>query len=164
MHTAAEGKRVAARLRELRDQVRSDPKNDEALDEIIGTLNGDWYFSRQYAAGILGELGPLAKRAIPDLVRALNCGEGVVEREAAIALGSVAVGVPDAVEPLRQKMREFKSDAAWFAADSLGDIGQAAVVAIPDLETAARSPVSNMAASANRALAKLRPLQRAARE
>jgi hypothetical protein len=151
----ARAHREAQRMQELKQEVQKNPNNREALDEIVDYLNGNWVFSRQYAAGTLRQLGPLAKPAVPDLIRALNCGENVVEREAAIALGAVSVGMPDAVEPLRRKLTEFKRDVAWFAAESLGEIGKPALVAMPDLEEVAKSPVSNMADSAKRALKEL---------
>ncbi|HTQ37398.1 MAG TPA: HEAT repeat domain-containing protein [Pirellulales bacterium] len=157
----ARGKREAARMQELRQEFQKNPNNREALDEIVDYLNGNWAFTRQYAAGTLGQLGPLAKPAVPDLIRALNCGEGVVEREAAIALGTVSVGMPDAVDSLRRKVLESKTDAALFAAESLGEIGKPALVAIPDLEEAAKSPVSALAEDAQKALEKLNAVKEA---
>ncbi len=65
-----------------------------------------------YAATAIGELGPRGRIAVPNLVRALNCGNDLVEREAAIAIGKVAIGMPEAVEPLRRKIEYPKNDAA----------------------------------------------------
>ena len=152
-------RREAARMRELKQEIKKDPSNRAALDEIVDYLNGNWSFSRTYAAVTLGELGPLAKPAIPDLIRALNCKDYYVEREAARALGTVGVGMPDAVEPLCRKVRESKTDAALFAAESLGEIGKPALVAIPDLEEAAKSPVPPLAEDAKKALTKLNQIK-----
>jgi HEAT repeat protein len=150
---------LAEHIQDLKRQVQQDPTNVQALDEITAALNGNWAFARTYAAVTLGQLGPLARRATPDLIRSLDSGDDFVEREAARALGEVAVGMPEAVEPLRKKVRQFKNDAAWFAAESLGSIGEPALVAIPDLEEAAKSPVPNMSHLAQRGLAKLRNIQ-----
>ena len=162
MDTIEKRHHIAAHLQELKREFKDDPTNVKPLNEIIGVLNGSWSFARTYAAGTLREIGPQANRAIPDLIRAMDCGDGFIEREAARALGSVSTGLPDAVEPLRRKVRQFKTkggDAAWFAADSLGEIGKPAIVAIPDLEEAANSPFEGMAYSAKQALITLKAIQ-----
>src|SRR5690606_19589378 len=119
-------------------------------------LDDKWSFAKTYACGELMRLGSLARPAVPALIRALDSGDNTVEREVARALGEIAVDMAEPVEPLRKRVREFKNDAAWFACEALGKIGRPALVAIPDLEEAAKSPVDSMSRKARHALLLLR--------
>jgi HEAT repeat protein len=159
METTGDRRRIAQHLQDLKQEFQKNPQNKQPLNEIVDVLNGDWSFARTYAACTLGELGPLAKFATPDLIHALNCGDIFVEREAARALGKVSIGMPDAVEPLSKKLCEMTDDAGVFAAESLGEIGEPALVAIPDLEDAARSPITGVAYRAQSSLVKLRAIK-----
>jgi HEAT repeat protein len=146
---------IADHLQELGAQVRRNPTDRRALDELKEILNRGSSFARTYACGVLRDLGPLATSAIPDLIRALNCGDGYVEREAALALGTVAVGDARPVPALIEKLKQEDDDAAWFSADALGNIGEPALPAIPALERALNSKWDLMASSARHALEKL---------
>jgi HEAT repeat protein len=161
METVGDRKAVAAHLRGLRDTVRNDDGDGKALDEIISTLNGDWSFARSYACGVLGELGPRARRAVPDLIRALDSGDKVVEGAAAIALGDVAIGMQEPVPALVRKLSS-DWDSSSFSAESLGKIGKPALSAIPALEKAAHAPprssIDTLPSVARRALEKLKRL------
>jgi hypothetical protein len=87
-----------------------------------------------------------------------------VEREAALALGEVAIGRADAVGPLIEKLRDVEDDAAWFSAEALGKIGVPSSPAISALEKASRSPNDIMADNAARALKDLKERGRQAGE
>jgi HEAT repeat protein len=149
---------VAAQIQELRSRVQRNPQDKEALNAMIAFLNGDWPFARTYACHTLGELGSLARPSVDDLLRALNSEDPYLEREAAIALGKVTVGTPDAVPALIEKLQQGGDDAGWFAAESLGKIGEPAMVSIPALEVAAQSTDKVMASSARKALDRLKHL------
>ena len=128
------------------------------MNELVRYLNGTWSFARTCACVAIGDLGPSARGAIPDLIRALNCGNGYVEREAAIALGKVAIGIPDAVQPLMSRLSE-NSEVAYFSAEALGKIGRPAFIAIPALEKAAESQNESMRYLATNALISLKKLR-----
>ena len=157
--TATERRAVAAHLRDLADTYRKDPKNKKPLNDIIDVLHGNWSFAATYACGVLRDLGPLAAPAVPDLIKALNCGDPVVEREAPLALAAIGPAAAPAVPVLIAKLKYDYRDSAWFCADALGEIGEPALVAIPALEIAAQSKWELMADSAIAALEKLRKLQ-----
>jgi HEAT repeat protein len=133
IETQGDRSRITLRLQELKSTFASDPTDSRALAEITGVLSGNWSFARTKACTVLRELGPPASAAIPDLITALNCGDGFVEREAARALGSVARNDPRPVPALVEKLQYFERDSGWFAAEALGDIGKPATSAIPEL-------------------------------
>jgi HEAT repeat protein len=164
VETSGDRKAVASRLRALADNVRRNPNDTRSLQKIVAVLNGKWSFARTYACGVLGELGPLAQPAVPDLIRALDSGDRYVEREAARALGEVAIGMHEPVEPLRQKLVCEDIDVGYFSAEALGKIGEPALVALPDLERAAQSRHKSMSYDATEAVDRLRKLQAATSE
>jgi len=159
VQTQGDRDRVVAYLRALKADVELHPEKSQSLDKIRAILNGRWGFDRMYACGVLGELGPKARPAIPDLIAALNCGDGVVERESARAIGEIALGDPRPVEALIREVKLARGDVSWFSAEALGNIGEPALSAIPVLEKAALSTDDNMVYSAQEALKKLRELQ-----
>jgi len=66
----------------------------------------------------------------------------------------------DAVPALIANLRKPKGDARWFTADALGAIGVPALIAIPELEIAAKSDDVFMVESASHALKRLREIQK----
>ena len=94
------------------------------------------------AADALGELGPAAESAVPDLIRAIE--EAAPEKRyqvtwrASVALGRIAPGTKsagDAIAALHGLLRIRPAEANFqiAAADALGDFGPAAESAVPDL-------------------------------
>jgi len=153
-------KNATSELRRLADDFRANPADVTKLDAIIDVLDhGKYSFDRSYACGELQRLGAIAKPAVPALVRALDCGDRYVEREAPRALGSMGEEARDAVPALVANLRKSKGDASWFSAEALGDIGLPALVAIPELEVAAASNDDFMAESASLALKRLKEIQ-----
>lgn len=151
---------AAFELRNLADDFRANPADLTKLDAIIDVLeHGRHTFDRVYACGELQRLGAIAKPAVPALIRALDCGDLCVEREAPRALGSMGESARDAVPALIANLRKSDRDAGWFSADALGDIGAPALVAIPELEVAAASDSKLMADCANLALSRLKGLR-----
>jgi HEAT repeat protein len=154
-------KNATTELRRLADDFRANPADLSKLDAIIDVLDhGKYSFDRTYACGELQRLGAIAKPVVPALVRALDCGDGFVEREAPRALGSMGEEARDAVPALIANLKIAKGDAAWFTAEALGNIGEPALIAIPELEIAAVSNDALLADSANEALKRLRDIQK----
>ena len=153
-------KSAAAELQALSAAFRTNPDDATPLNLIIDVLeNGKYRFDRTYACGELRELGPLAKPAVPALVRALNCGDNYVEREAPRSLGAMGEDARDAVPALIEKLRNSNRDSSWFSAEALGAIGEPALVAIPDLEIAASGDSGLLVEYAENALKRLRKIQ-----
>ena len=160
--SASRRKQAAAELRMFASQFRADSTEVAPLNAIIEVLeNGCYSFDRTYACGVLRELGPDAKPAIPALIKALNCGDIYVEREAPRALGAMGKTAAEAVPELVNNLRKTNRDAGWFSATALGDIGAPALTAIPELEIASQSSAGSMVESAQKALDKLRALDHA---
>jgi HEAT repeat protein len=156
---------AAATMRGFTAKFRSNPDDVTPLNSIIDVLeHGKYGFDRAYACGELRELGPLAKPAIPALISALNCGDLYVEREAPRSLGAMREQARDAVPALIANLSKTNCDAGWFSAEALGDIGEPALIAIPDLQTAASSDCDLMVESANKALTRLRKIQQSQRD
>jgi hypothetical protein len=158
--TAGSRKDICRFLDDRAVRIKIDHGDARSLIEIIDVLNGNWSFARTHAAVTLGDLGDKAKPAIPDLIRALDCGDHFVEREAAIALGKVSRGMPDAVDALSKKLSS-DWDVSIFSAEALGEIGAPAVVALPLLRELAANPgyrpeLGEMASNAIRKLERLR--------
>ncbi len=129
------------------------------MREMREILTGDSSFARMKACCALGEIGPLARPAIPNLISALDSGDPVVMREAAHALGEVARDMPDAVPALTERLALSHSDVCVFSAEALGKIGEPALVAIPALEEAATSKSYLLSTAAGDALRKLRTIE-----
>ena len=92
----------------------------------------------------------LAQKAIPDVLRALNCGDSIVEGEAAKTLGEIASGEPQVVAALVNKIKQDdKKGSAWFAASSLGQMGADSEQVISTLKEASGSKCEGMSLCAN---------------
>jgi len=85
------------------------------------------------AAGTLGQIGPLAQKAIPDLIQALKGGDAAVRGPAARALGEIH-GEPDRVIPLLMSYLDDPQDGVpEGAVEGLGEFGVLAKAAVPKL-------------------------------
>lgn len=93
---------------------------------------------RAAAAWALGQWGPRAAAALPNLVRALNDANAIVRGLAAIALREVGGAVPALIELSRRPAEELAVLRNVVAA--LGEIGPAAEAALPALEGLKANP------------------------
>ena len=156
VETSGDRERISAKIKQLQQEIEMNPQDGKPLLELEGIVAGNWSFARTIACVALGKLGGKARHSSRVLLEALDCGDPYVEGEAARALGSVGDDSPDVVMALVGKLSDPASGAAWFAADSLGNLGAAAKIAIPALEKARASDWPPMQYSAEMALGKLR--------
>jgi HEAT repeat protein len=106
------------------------------------------------AADALGDFGPAAEAAVPDLIRAIE--EAAPKKHyqvawrASVALGRIAPGrksAGEAIEALLKllRIRPPEPNFRIAAADALGDFGPAAEAAVPDLIVIMKEPSSKPA-------------------
>jgi HEAT repeat protein len=109
----------------------------KAVPALIGILKDGDPRARSQAAWALGEIGPAAKEAVPELARALDQpADGVgVASQAAQALGKIG---PAAAPELVQVLEKGKQAPAVHAARALKAIPQLAKGAAPALLAALR--------------------------
>ena len=102
----------------------------DAAPELIAGLKDEKL--RHWAAIILGDIGPAAKMAVPDLIKALQDPRPDIRREAVIALAHIGPEAQPAVPALLKLLNSSEMlDPRGGAAYALGKIG--AKEAIPDL-------------------------------
>lgn len=126
-----------------------------ALHAIESYITGNNSFRRTYAISTLGEIGPAAISSAPLIIAALSGNDRFAAREAALALGPITKGTDVAVSALQAAVNRRAADASWFAAESLGEIGEPAKAAVPDLIKAAESSDEILVSHAKKALKKL---------
>ncbi|MHC4645013.1 MAG: HEAT repeat domain-containing protein [Planctomycetota bacterium] len=99
---------------------------------LIQLLTKDPSSSVRYSiAATLGKLGPEAKAAVPYLIETLETDGEAPRREAAKALG--LIGDPNAVTALEAALSDKEPPVRRAAAVALGQLGPAAVKAVPSL-------------------------------
>ncbi|RIH99626.1 HEAT repeat domain-containing protein [candidate division NPL-UPA2 bacterium Unc8] len=103
---------------------------------------GEDRWTRKWAISSLGEIGPMAKDAVPVLMKVLREEESVLLREeelvllretAATSLGKIGPMAADAVPLLIETLKEDEWRMRLAAAGALGGIGPLAQDAIPAL-------------------------------
>jgi len=147
---------IVTELNELQTRIEADETDREAMNRIVAILNSDWSFARTNACVTLGNLGARAKPAVSDLTNALDCGDGYVEREAALAFGKIGPAAVDAVPAIAVKLSQRKFNTAIFCAEALGNIGEPSEEAIASLELASSSDNKELADAAKDALKRLK--------
>lgn len=91
------------------------------------------YGRRAAAAEALGELGPLAQAAIPDLLKALKGRDPALRPNAAVALGQIH-SQPELIIPLLVTLLDDAEDGVpASAATALGEFGELSKPAVPKL-------------------------------
>ena len=83
---------VNEKIGKLRDRVKKNPNDKEALKRMIASLGSSYHWERTCAANRLGQLGPKAKEAVPALANALKIDDWYLRREAALALREIGPG------------------------------------------------------------------------
>jgi HEAT repeat protein len=100
-------------------------RQDTAKDvkELIVTLKSEKVAERAAAARILGELGPAAKEAVPDLQAALGDADKDVRHAAARSLGDIGKASKPAVKALAKTLKDPDASVRQASAYALGRIG-----------------------------------------
>ena len=114
--------------------VRAQQGSVKDVQELVVTLKSEKAAERAAAARILGELGPAAKEAVPDLQSALGDADKDVRRCAARSLGDIGKASKPAVAALGKSLKDADAPVRQAAAYALGRIGDPA--AKPFLEAA----------------------------
>ena len=94
------------------------------VEELRVTLKSEKVAERAAAARILGELGPVAKDAVPDLASALGDADREVRRSAARSLGDIGPGAKEGVLSLVKALKDPEWQVRQAAAYALGRIGR----------------------------------------
>ena len=131
-------------------------EQDTAKDvkELVVTLKSEKVAERASAARILGELGPAAKDAVPDLQAALADADKDVRRCAARSLGDIGKASKPAVKALGKTLKDNDAAVRQASAYALGRIGDPA--AKPFLEAAKKDTNEGVKRAAKDALKALK--------
>ena len=126
-----------------------------AVAAVAGALKDVSAEARLAAAWTLGEMGPVAKDAVPALGQALGDLNVQVRQTAAWALGMVGPAAKDAVPELTRALKDSGNVVRANAAQALGAIGpeaKTAAVALAELALGGHSYVGGNATNALRAI------------
>lgn len=110
---------------------------------------------RQSAAASLGEFGPAAQPAFPDLLRAFQGNDIAVKGAAAVSLGKIRAN-PGVMIPLLTRALEDES-LREYAAEALGEFGPASASAVPRLTELLKVPDKELHHAITEALEKIIP-------
>ena len=124
------------------------------VKELVVTLKSEKVAERAAAARILGELGPAAKEAVPDLQAALGDADKDVRRCAARSLGDIGKASKPAVAALGRTLKDADAQVRQASAYALGRIGDPA--AKPYLEAAKKDTNEGVKHAAKDALKALK--------
>ena len=124
------------------------------VKELVVTLKSEKVAERAAAARILGELGPAAKDAVPDLLAALGDADKDVRRCAARSLGDIGKASKPAVAALGKTLKDADAQVRQASAYALGRIGDPA--AKPYLEAAKKDTNEGVKHAAKEALKALK--------
>ena len=142
------------RMAVLRDRVKANPPDTNALNSLILSVHSKDPFERVSAIAYLGQVGGHAEPAVDVLIETLNNSDPYDAREAASSLGEIGTGARRAIQDLKKTVQQHPDDGiGWFAAKSLGQIANSndtEVVAV--LTQAAKSSDERMRFSANEGL------------
>jgi HEAT repeat protein len=105
----------------------------DATQAIVVALTNQDGVVRAAAANGLGEIGPAAQRAIPDLIRVLKDPFHVARISAAQSLGTLRAHPEIVVPALVDALSDEENAVRQEAARSLGEFGAAARSAVPAL-------------------------------
>lgn len=148
--------RQALALRALWEITGDATPRVHKLSEIIGSEKSSG--SMSFAAIILGEMGPVARNAIPILIRTLNHDDAGARVYAAQALWKIdRQQLPVVIEVLVEEISLHPSIVAYPAAKTLGEMGPDAKAAVPTLVKLRWYPDVSVRTAVARALERIDP-------
>jgi len=124
------------------------------VQELLVTLKSEKASERAAAARILGEMGAVAKDAVPGLQAALGDGDKDVRRCAARSLGDIGPASKPAVASLGKTLKDPDAQVRQASAFALGRIKDPA--AKPFLEAAKKDTNEGVKRAAKEALKNLK--------
>lgn len=135
-------------------------EGEKALRELIAILKGDNNFASCQACDALGELGPAAAPAVPDLIREAKSLRPFVSQDAVGAMAKLGPTAAPALDFLKETVElAVKHDSydlrSLYAVDFLGNVGPKAANARLLLERGCRSSSYLLSERCKRALEKL---------
>ena len=151
---------------QLTDQMLHDTDDSNLRLSLIDVLNGlpgiTIYYApagsrRAGAVGELGQLGPLAKQALPQLVQALKGKDEAVRGPAARALGQIRSDPEKVIPVLMSCLDDPQDGVPEGAVAGLGCFGELARDALPKLRELAKVPDKDLQAEVSMALKKIAP-------
>jgi HEAT repeat protein len=132
----------------------------EALWALAARLKDGSTAVRRGAARALGNMGPKAAEAVPDLVEALQDIDTDTRVEAASSLGNIGPAASSAAPHLGRAVKDAEPPVSRTAAYALGRIGPAAKAAVPDLIVALKHKDQFTRSNAAQALGRIGPVAR----
>ena len=148
---------------QLTDQMFHDTNDSNLRLSLIDLLNGLPGITIYYApagsrrAGAVGQLGPLAKQALPQLVQALKSKDEAVRGPAARALGQLRSDPEKIIPVLMSCLADPQEGVPEGAVAGLGCFGELAHDALPKLRELAKVPDKDLQAEVSMALKKIAP-------
>jgi len=103
---------------------------DKAVSALRESLQSSAADVPVWAAYTLGRIGPAAKSAVPDLIKALASSDEALRGSAAQALGQIGLAAATAVGPLAKTLNDAGPEVRLRAVVALGKIGPPAKNAI----------------------------------
>src|SRR5882724_10177702 len=154
--------RMNEHMAALRDHVKINPPDTNALSSLILSLHSKDPWERGAAAGFLGQAGSNAEPAVDGLIEVLNGNDPFDTKLAAQSLGEIGLGARRAIPALIKAVQQHPEEGAGFsAAKSLGQIANTNDTEIVTvLDQAAKSSDESMRFSANEGLQALKSSQK----
>ncbi len=97
--------------------------------------------ARYWGLLLLGEVGPAAKSAVPDIVPLLSDEGPVIRRQAAMTLGEIGPAAKNAVPALIKSLDDKEAAARFGAAYALGKIGDSRASSALEKEMTGSGPL-----------------------
>jgi HEAT repeat protein len=122
------------------------------VDDLIECLNDKDIIIRSHAVESLGEMGPEAKSAVPQLILCLKDQKAEVRKKAALALAGIGKpALPALIESLQNEDVRIRKNAAFC----LGEMGEQAKGALQALKKLLKDPYKQVRWCADNALKKI---------
>jgi len=94
------------------------------LPVVQNALKSTSRYDRAKAAWVIGQLGPVASNAVPDIIMAIDDADPSTQNYAIAALGAIGTTSEEAVPKLVAKLSNPNPAISYFAADLLDKIEQ----------------------------------------